>query len=50
MAIWPFKRDNVTDRYQKRFAQDAMKISLALQVMKSTVAADKKNVFKRFIM
>jgi len=30
---------NVTDRYLKRFAQDATKISLAIKVMSSTVAA-----------
>jgi len=30
---------NVTDRHLKHFAQDAMKVSLAAQVMSSTVAA-----------
>jgi len=30
---------NVNDRYLNRFAQDAMKISLAVQIMSSTVAA-----------
>jgi uncharacterized membrane protein len=29
----------VIDRYLKTFAQDAMKFSLAIQVMSSTVAA-----------
>jgi len=29
----------VTDRHPKHFAQDAMKVSLAAQVMSSTVAA-----------
>ena len=48
----------VTDRHLKPFAQDAMKVSLAAQVMSSTVVAavdtqwtvGKRNVFKRFIM
>jgi len=30
---------NVTDRHLKDFAQDAMKVSLAAQVMSSSVAA-----------
>jgi hypothetical protein len=30
---------NVIDRYLNHFAQDAMKISLAVQIMSSTVAA-----------
>ena len=30
---------NVTDRHLKPFAQDAMKVSLAAQVVSSTVAA-----------
>jgi hypothetical protein len=30
---------NFTDRHLKPFAQDAMKVSLAAQVMSSTVAA-----------
>jgi len=30
---------NVIDRYLNRFAQDAMKISLAVQIMSSIVAA-----------
>jgi hypothetical protein len=29
---------NMVERYLKRFAQDAMKFSLAIQVMRSTVA------------
>jgi hypothetical protein len=48
----------VTDRHLKPFAQDAMKVSLAAQVVSSTAAAainthwtaGKRNVFKRFIM
>ena len=30
---------NVTDRHVKRFARDAMKVSLAAQIMSSTAAA-----------
>ena len=46
---------NVTVRHLKHFARDAMKVSLAAQVMSNTVAAAidtqvRRNIFKMFIM
>ena len=37
--VWYCLLHNVTDRHLRHFAQDAMKVSFAVHVMSSTVAA-----------